>query len=149
MFAIFTLAHWHPPVIALRSLCGVERREGSSYRLLLLCNKIDDHNSKTTHNVVYPNIPQALRPVELDVSLPIPKPPQQSTVHEEEPTSTSPEDESGSSCSNVDPDFPKLTIPYLISQCELNDLARDISLSKTQAELLASPLQGWNFLQQV
>ena len=37
---------------------------------------------------------------------------------------------------------------YLISQSELNDLVRDFSLSKIQAELLVSRLQGRNLLQQ-
>jgi hypothetical protein len=44
------------------------------------------------------------------------------TQHEEEPTSTSPEDEPRPSCSNVDSDFPELTVPHLISQSELNYL---------------------------
>jgi hypothetical protein len=43
--------------------------------------------------IVYPSIPSALRPVEHDDSLQIPNPPQQRTLHEEEPTSTFPEDE--------------------------------------------------------
>jgi hypothetical protein len=124
----------------------VWREEKDHLNFCYFCvTKIDGHNSKATHNVGYSNIPSALRPVEHDDSLSIPKPPQQLTVHEEETTSTSPGDESGLSCSNVDPDFPKLTVPHLISQSELNDLARDLNLSKTQAELLASPLQGWIF----
>jgi hypothetical protein len=45
--------------------------------------------------------------------MPIPKPPQQQTLHEEELTSTSPEDKSGSSCAKVDPDFPKQIVPHL------------------------------------
>ena len=45
-------------------------------------------------------------------------------------------------------DFPELTVPHLISQSEINDLERDLSLSKIQAELLASRLQRWNVLQQ-
>ena len=69
-------------------------------------------------------------------------------MHEEEPTSNSPEDEPGSSCSNMDPDFPKLTVPHLVSQSELNDLATDLNLSKTQAQILTSRLQGWKFLEQ-
>ena len=67
--------------------------------------KIVSHNLKSKHTIVYPNIPSALRPVEHDYSLSIPKPPQQWTLHVEESTSTSPEDEPGPSRSNVDPDF--------------------------------------------
>jgi hypothetical protein len=48
----------------------------------------------------------------------------------------------------VDPDFPQLTVPHLISQSQLNDLVRDLSLSKIQAGLLAFRLQGWNLIQE-
>jgi hypothetical protein len=48
----------------------------------------------------------------------------------------------------VDPDFQQLSVPHLISQSELNDLVRDLNLSKIQAGLLASRLQGWNLIQQ-
>ena len=48
----------------------------------------------------------------------------------------------------MDPDFPERILPHLISQSELNDLVRDLNLSKIQAELLASRLRGWNLLQQ-
>jgi hypothetical protein len=74
--------------------------------------KIDGHNSKSKHTTVYPNNPSALRPVEHGDSLPNPKPPQQLTLHEEEPISTSPEEVSRQSCFSVDPDFPKLTVPW-------------------------------------
>lgn len=36
--------------------------------------------------------------------------------------------------------------PHLIRQGELNDLVRDLNLSKAQAELLSSRLQQWNLL---
>jgi len=76
---------------------------------------IDGHNSKPTHTMVYPLISSALRPVEHDDFLPIPRTPQNWTLHEEEPTSTSPEDELGPSCSNVDPDFPEQTLSSYIA----------------------------------
>ena len=73
--------------------------------------------------IIYPNIPSALRPVEHDC-LPIRKPPPQWTLRDDEPSSTSPEDESGSSCSIVEGDFPELTLLHFIWQSELNDLER-------------------------
>ena len=45
--------------------------------------KIDGHNSKSRHTIVYPNIPSAPRLFEHDDSLPNLKPPKQWTVHEE------------------------------------------------------------------
>ena len=96
--------------------------------------KIEAHNSKSKRTIIYPNIP--------DDSPPIPKPPQQLTLHEEEPSSTSPIEDSGSSCSNVDHNFSELTAPHLISQSEVNDLVRDINLYKHQAELSTPRLHG-------
>jgi hypothetical protein len=37
--------------------------------------------------------------------------------------------------------------PHLIAQSELNDLVRDLNLSKAQAELLVSRLKQWNLLE--
>jgi len=48
----------------------------------------------------------------------------------------------------VDTDFPQLTVPHLLSQSELNDPVKDLNLSKIQAGLMASRLQGWNLTQQ-
>ena len=47
----------------------------------------------------------------------------------------------------MDPDFLELAVLHVISQCELNDVVRDLNLLKIQVELLASHLQGWNLLQ--
>jgi hypothetical protein len=50
---------------------------------------------------------------------------------------------------NSDPDFQPSTSnePQRISQGELNDLVRELNLSKSQAEFLGSRLQGWNLQQ--
>jgi len=44
----------------------------------------------------------------------------------------------------MDPDFPELTVPHLISRYELK---RDLDLSKIQLQFLVSGPQGWNLLQ--
>jgi hypothetical protein len=80
--------------------------------------EIHGHNSKSKHTIIYANIPSTLRPVKHEDSLPVPKPPQQWTLHEEALTSTSPEEETGPSCSSVDPDFPELTVPHLVLQSQ-------------------------------
>jgi len=54
---------------------------------------MDGHNSKPKHTIIYPKIPSAIRHFQHDDSLPVPKPPPQWTMHEEEPTKNSPEDE--------------------------------------------------------
>ena len=42
----------------------------------------------------------------------------------------------------------KTNLPHFITQEELNDLVRDLSLSKEKAEILGSGLQEWNLLQE-
>jgi hypothetical protein len=37
--------------------------------------------------------------------------------------------------------------PHLVNQLELNNLVRDLNLTKTQAEILGSRLQGWKLLE--
>ena len=37
-------------------------------------------------------------------------------------------------------------VPHLLTQGDLNDIVRDLNLSKKQAELLGSRLNGWNLL---
>jgi len=38
--------------------------------------------------------------------------------------------------------------PHLLTQWDLNDIVRDLNLSKTQAEVLGYRLKGWTFLRQ-
>jgi len=64
---------------------------------------------------VYPIIPSAVRPAEHDDFLSTPKTPQNWTLPEEEPTSTTPGDELEPSCSNVDPGFPEQTVSSYIA----------------------------------
>lgn len=98
--------------------------------------------SKNKHTVSYPNIPSAIRPVPHSVELPVPTPPTSFTYD-----STSPEEEAGpSEDSEYIYESSSSTVPHLITQGELNDLVRDLDLSKSKAELLASRLQGWNLL---
>jgi hypothetical protein len=72
--------------------------------------------------------------------LPVPKPPKKWIIdndnNDDEPV---PMEQDIS-----DPDFQPSTSnePHLISQDELNDLVRDLNLSKSQADLLGSRLQG-------
>jgi len=55
----------------------VWRKQKKNPTVCYFClTKMDGHNSKSEHTIVYPNIPSGLRPVELDNSLPIPKSPQ-------------------------------------------------------------------------
>ena len=104
-------------------------------------------NKKNKHNIVYPDCESALNPVEHDVENPVPIPP--SAIDAEI------DDEDGGADSEAGDDAKdELFMPqsednvlHLVSQEELNDLVRDLCLTKQKAEVLGSRLQEWNLLQ--
>ncbi|KAL4716297.1 hypothetical protein ACJJTC_014777 [Scirpophaga incertulas] len=80
----------------------------------------EGYSKKKKKNIDYPTVPSAIKPVPHGEGLPVPTPPLNWKICE----------------------------PHLIQQNELNDLARDLGLSKQQSELLGSRLQEWNLLAQ-
>ena len=90
-------------------------------------------NKKKAELIEYSNLPSAIRPVPHDESMPVPKAPDEYNLlsdDEERETVHSPPEKQ----------------PRLISQGELNDLVRNLDLTKTKAEILGSRLQQWNLL---
>jgi hypothetical protein len=66
-------------------------------------------------------------------------------------TGTVPVSEDTSNSTSTDSDFtadPQFNEFHRIKQDELNDLIRDLDLSKSKAELLGSRLQQWNLLKE-
>ena len=150
MLAIFTwLTHWRTPINACRSPCGVKRTKNHLTDCCYCFTKIDGHNSGSKRAIVCHIILSALRPVEHDDCLcqflsNLNNRPCMKKTESESPQKT-----------NLDLHVP-MWIPifrnelYLIlyPQSELNDPVIHLNISKIQAELLASLLQGWNLLQQ-
>jgi len=104
-------------------------------------------NSK--HTVQYPYLPSAMRPVPHSVELPVPKPLTNMTLSDSE----SNDEDVGQANNNMDcdPTFTGASSsigPHLLTQGDLNDIVRDLNLSKKQAELLGSRLKGWNLLRE-
>jgi len=91
--------------------------------------------------LTYPNLDSAIRPVPYSEELPVPV--FEGLPQLESPLSSEEEDVSIDSDNTLaDNDFPpSLLSPQLFSQGELNDLARDLILSKESSELLASRLK--------
>lgn len=106
--------------------------------------------SKTKYTVKYPNLQSAIRPVLHNAEFPVP-------VYAD--TTLSDNDNSDSDLTQIhndsdenknDPTYEASSCssePYFPNQQDLNDLIRDLNLSKQQAEVLTSRLKGWNLLQ--
>ena len=93
--------------------------------------------TKDKKKIVYPSIPSSIAPVNHGTELPIPQPP---TTHSISSTSSEDDDadfEVDTNCSSKDPHFP--------NQDELDDLSRDLGLTKAKAEILSSRLKEWEY----
>jgi len=105
--------------------------------------------AKCKHTVENPNLPSALRPVPHSAELPVPKPPTNMMLSDSE----SSDEDVGQANNNMDcdPTFAgacSSNEPHLLTHGDLNDIVRDLNLSKKQAELLGFRLKGWNLLRQ-
>ena len=100
-------------------------------------------NRKNRNSLVCPNLESAIRPILHCNEIPPPVfeglPELELPGSKEDQVSVSSTDSSDSTVSDVD--FPPSSLPQLFSQGELNDLTRDLNLSKESSELLASRLK--------
>ena len=105
--------------------------------------KIKGFTKKTRSKIIYADCPSALKPVPHNEEMPVPKPPPEADIE------SSPSKENlgatGMDMSNQLEPEPELL--HLLNQTHLNDLVRDLKLSKDKSELLSSRLKGWNLLQ--
>lgn len=92
---------------------------------------------KGKRKISYPNVPSAIRPVREDE---IHEPPMISTLEVLDTSASTSDDATSESLKNEE--------IHLITQGELNDLVRDLNLTKEKAEILGSRLQQWNLLEQ-
>ncbi|UYV82677.1 hypothetical protein LAZ67_22000521 [Cordylochernes scorpioides] len=96
--------------------------------------------SKSRHTVEYPDLPSAMRPVPLSDILPVPQPPENVIFSDDD------SDRREQQWDDTNSEAGALSEPHLLTQGDLNDLVRDLDLSKKQSELLGSRLKGWNLL---
>lgn len=95
---------------------------------------------KKTDVFAYPDIPSSMRPVKHSENLPVPEPPAAAMQ-----VSANSSNESDSGEEFVDDDDAQAK-PHFPNQAELNDLIRDLGLTKSNAEILTSRLKQWNLL---
>ena len=105
------------------------------------CN-VSGFNMKNKHNIQYPNLPSAIRPILHQPDVPVPTPPPVLIDVEDSTTSS---DLSSSECQSQYECF-EGERPRLFSQEELNDMVRDLDLAKVSAVLLGSRLKSRNML---
>jgi hypothetical protein len=90
-----------------------------------------------------------MRPVPHSAEIPVPKPPKNVMPSDNESS-----DEGAGQANNTkdcDPTFAgacSSNESHLLAQGGLNNIVRDLNLSKKQAEILGSRLKGWNLLRQ-
>jgi hypothetical protein len=91
---------------------------------------------KKNSTIVYPNIPSALRPVPHGEGISVPEPPKEFTIvsddeDEGESTSGSPEPPASTE-PHISHGRSSAPQPHILTQDELNDLVRDLELSKSK-----------------
>lgn len=105
--------------------------------------------SKTKNRIVYVDCKSVDRPVDHSEDLPIPISPHQNVQQISDEEIGIENDESGLS-ELKDPDYIQETnerpVPHFLEQSDLNDLARDLKLSKQESEILGSRMKEYNLL---
>ncbi|KAK4321206.1 hypothetical protein Pmani_007978 [Petrolisthes manimaculis] len=107
--------------------------------------RVAGFTGKTRHLIAYPSLDSAIRPVPHSDDVPKPIFTQLASVESDSECDTEVTEESTNR--NSDSDFGGIsTEQQTFSQAELNDLVRDLGLSKKLSELLASRLKDKNLL---
>ena len=100
---------------------------------------ITGFNASSRKKIKYPNLRSAMRSVPHSGDLPVPTPPVNKDLHGRIQSLEDIESTYSGTSGNE---------PHWITQEDLNDLARELYLSKKQSELLASRLKQWNLVKE-
>jgi len=95
---------------------------------------------------MYPNCPSGLKPVLHDAENPVPIPPTDPNTTSDESTVEAERSAETQGDASYEEELDK-DKPHFLTQADLNDLVRDLQLSKEKAEVLGSRLKQWNLLQ--
>lgn len=108
-------------------------------------------STKNKHKIKYPDCSSVVKPVVHGENFPVPVTPKPVVIETVQPDlteqkSTSNESFDEETSTLLDPDYISEDEPHLLDQAELNDLIRDLGLTKEKSELLASRMLQWNLL---
>ena len=98
-------------------------------------------NRKSKQHVKYPDVPSAIKPVPHGPGIPVPEP--RGEIGEMERSSSTEREESDQDTWNAEQSTLE---PMPLTQFQLNDLTRDLNLTKESAQLLGSRLRECNLL---
>ncbi|XP_073532727.1 uncharacterized protein [Phyllobates terribilis] len=130
------------------------------FAILRIWRKLTDHSSncyfcmvdpaqrctgKNAPQIVYPDNPSSIAPVPHCPELPVPYP-QKRDQPSSGKSSKSDSEEANADQDYVFTDAVEERRPYFPNQKDVNDLIRDLRLTKSNAELLTSRLKQWNLL---
>lgn len=122
-----------------------EPTDHSSNCYFCLVDPSKRRTGKSAPPIMYPDIPSSIAPVPHCPELPVPTPPKSDQPSSGERSKSDSEEDI------ADPDYnftdaAEEKKPYFPNQKDLNDLIRDLGLTKSNAELLTSRLKEWNLL---
>jgi hypothetical protein len=122
-----------------------EPTDHSSNCYFCLVDPSKRRTGKSAPPIMYPDIPSSIAPVSHCPELPVPNPPKRDQPSSGESSKSDSEEDI------ADPDYnftdaAEEKKPYFPNQKDLNDLIRDLGLTKSNAELLTSRLKEWKLL---
>lgn len=122
-----------------------EPTDHSSNCYFCMVNPKNRRTGKNAPQIVYPDIPSSIAPVPHSPDLPVPTPPRQHRPSSGDSSKSDSEADTG------DMDYDSADEvgdrkPYFPNQKDVNDLIRDLGLTKSNAELLISRLKQWNLV---
>ena len=113
--------------------------------------KISGFSKKTKLKIIYPDCTSAIKPMPHNTEHPVPDPPAEIIPFHSESEASTNEGKSSASefedCADERASMNPDTNCHFFSQGDLQDLSRDLNLSKEKSELLKSRLKQWNLLQ--
>ena len=122
-----------------------EPTDHSSNCYFCLVDPSKRRTGKSAPPIMYPDIPSSIAPVSHCPEIPVPNPPKRDQPSSGESSKSDSEEDI------ADPDYnftdaAEEKKPYFPNQKDLNDLIRDLGLTKSNAELLTSRLKEWKLL---
>jgi len=104
---------------------------------------LSGYSIKTRHKIKYANVNSASKPVPHSKEIPPPICPRKNICSEDNASTISSKLTEFTSDNDLGTES---GTPHFLTQSDLNDLVRDLNLSKFKAEILGSRLQQWNLL---